>query len=124
MWNHFVCLMVVTVSFAVSAGAQDLASCKQTDEILTELRELRALVDKLVNAQSQTQSASGTAQPQISTALTQIAVGNNPFLGSKDASLTIVEFTDFQCPYCNQFFVQTFPQLKEKLHRFRKGSFL
>ena len=40
-------------------------------------------------------------------------MGSAPFLGSKDAAITIVEFTDFQCPFCNQFFVQTFPALKK-----------
>jgi len=29
-----------------------------------------------------------------------IEVKNRPFMGSKDASLTVVEFSDFLCPYC------------------------
>lgn len=33
-------------------------------------------------------------------------------LGSSDAPLTIVEFTDYQCPYCRQFQAQTWPLLK------------
>ena len=36
-----------------------------------------------------------------------------PFLGSKEAPLTIVEYTDFECPYCNQFFENAFPELKK-----------
>lgn len=29
-----------------------------------------------------------------------VEVGNAPFMGAKDAKVTIVEFSDFQCPFC------------------------
>ncbi len=34
-------------------------------------------------------------------------------LGRPDAPLTMVEFTDLQCPFCNRFATQTFDQLKK-----------
>jgi protein-disulfide isomerase len=34
-------------------------------------------------------------------------------LGSKDAPLTIVEFTDYQCPFCQRFHAQVFGELKK-----------
>lgn len=35
-----------------------------------------------------------------------------PSLGSSDAKIAIVEFSDFQCPYCKRFSDNTFDQLK------------
>lgn len=32
-------------------------------------------------------------------------------MGSKDAKVTVVEFTDYQCPFCGRNFQQTFPQI-------------
>ncbi|WDE07243.1 DsbA family protein [Thalassomonas viridans] len=39
--------------------------------------------------------------------------GNDPLLGSEDAGIAIVEFSDFQCPYCKRFADQTFPAIKK-----------
>ena len=44
------------------------------------------------------------------------APGNAPFnvIGSDDAPVTIIEFTDLQCPYCARYASQTFPRLKRE----------
>jgi protein-disulfide isomerase len=34
-------------------------------------------------------------------------------MGSSDARVAIVEFSDYQCPYCRRYFQQTFPRIKE-----------
>lgn len=33
-------------------------------------------------------------------------------VGDDDAPVVIVEFTDYQCPYCSRHFLQTYPQIK------------
>lgn len=35
-------------------------------------------------------------------------------MGDKDAPVTIIEFSDYECPFCKRHFTDTFPQLKEK----------
>lgn len=37
-----------------------------------------------------------------------------PVLGNKNAKVAMVEFSDFQCPFCQRFFKNTLPQIKSK----------
>jgi protein-disulfide isomerase len=39
--------------------------------------------------------------------------GHLPVLGNKNAKVTMVEFSDFQCPFCKQFVDNTFAQIKK-----------
>lgn len=49
-----------------------------------------------------------------SSSRTTIDIGHLPQLGEKNAKVTIVEFSDLECPYCRRFFLDTFPQLKKE----------
>ena len=35
-------------------------------------------------------------------------------LGDKDAPVTIIEFSDYQCPFCGRFWSETLPQIKSE----------
>jgi protein-disulfide isomerase len=36
------------------------------------------------------------------------------FLGAENAPITMIEYTDYQCPYCQAYTIQTFPEIKQK----------
>ncbi|WP_428327194.1 thioredoxin domain-containing protein [Nitrosopumilus sp.] len=52
-----------------------------------------------------------TEQPS---APVKISADDDPIIGNPDAPITIIEFSDFQCPFCARFHVQTLPLLLEE----------
>ena len=40
--------------------------------------------------------------------------GHLPPNGDKNARVTVVEFSDFECPFCRRYFTETYPQLKKE----------
>jgi len=42
-----------------------------------------------------------------------VPVDDDPINGPEDAPITIIEFSDFECPYCRQWFAQVYTRLRE-----------
>lgn len=52
------------------------------------------------------------AKGEVAGERVDLFIGASPMLGEASASVTLTEFTDFQCPACQAFFSQTFPLIK------------
>ena len=52
------------------------------------------------------QAAAGDGPSRV-----QVSVDDDPVLGAKDAPVTIIEFSDYQCPYCRVWHEQVFGEL-------------
>lgn len=51
------------------------------------------------------------AQP-VPSAPVRVDISNSPVLGDKNAALTLVEFSDYECPFCKKSFDELLPELK------------
>jgi protein-disulfide isomerase len=89
------------------APSAPLTQQQQNEEILRELRAIRMLLERLTRPQP--------PQPQGPPQPTTARVTNlkGYAMGRPDAPLTMVEFTDLQCPFCRQFALTSFEEIKK-----------
>ncbi len=103
--------IVCATLFAVLSPAADKKDDKapmtrqQGEEILQELRQIRQLLEK--------QQAKAGKQEEGPTKARIADLSGVSMLGARTAPITIVEFTDYQCPYCQHFHMTTFAELKK-----------
>jgi protein-disulfide isomerase len=84
-------------------GKDEGITREQADEILNELRQIRQLLE----AQAEKNGPPAPTRAKLDLQGFQM-------LGSKDAPVTMVEFTDYQCPYCQRFHTTIFNELKKE----------
>ena len=71
--------------------------------------ELQEAISKLELKLLQNQLPTGQPTPIV-----KISADNDPIIGDPNAPISIIEFSDFQCPFCARFHIQTLPSILEE----------
>lgn len=53
-------------------------------------------------------------QPSAPARVADVGVDDDSIKGSEDAPVTIIEFSDYECPFCTRFYTQTLPLIEEE----------
>jgi len=97
---------------SVTINLPEGISRDQADAILNELRQIRQLLERQEAQLKSVVAPSMAPAPEPERVQLSVASTWNS-IGRAEAPITIVEFTDYQCPYCKQFYTTTFTKIKK-----------
>ena len=116
------CIVLLVASVSLILSAVSVARLVKIDRFYAETSEDYRRINEL-DAMAAAPSENGNdAQPQAAagggdeTACVdqgRLDLDGEPFIGDEDAPVTIVEYSDYECPFCGRFWSSSYQQIKE-----------
>ena len=107
---------VIAISaFFAGSYVTNLESDKITQSDLNEA--ISRLESKIGTSPSQSSS-------QTSTQLVRASIDDDPMKGDPNAPITIIEFSDYECPFCKRFYENTLPLIEKNYINTGKVNFV
>lgn len=111
-FNGLIIGIIVAVGIAAFFAGTSFSSTDSDSVSEKDLEDAIAKLElKILKNQLPTEQAKVVEQPQP---IAKISADNDPIMGDPNAPITIIEFSDFQCPFCARFDSQTLPLLFEE----------
>ena len=98
--------LVAVVAIAAFFAGSYFSSMDSDTVTRSELQQAISMLESKIESSQPT--------PQQAPQPVRISLDDDPIRGDPNAPITIVEFSDFQCPFCARFHVQTLPSLLEE----------
>jgi len=107
---------VIWVTLAVIVAAPlvwiDTSHSGVEEEIAKLRKELAGIKKDLAEIKAILQRTARPRRP--SKVIAEVSISGKPSLGQEGAPVTMVEFSDYQCPYCNRHTSTVFPIIKKE----------
>lgn len=97
--------MIISTAILVSGGNLKINSS-------TAQKNDSTIVQAAQPSQKPSQQPAVAIQPDSGKPVS-VSIAGDPILGDKNAKLTLVEFSDYECPFCKKTFTELLPELKK-----------
>ncbi len=120
-YNNMIKVIVAAIAIATFVGGYSLGVMDNSNLISSEeIKEM--ILDANGQAKVAAQPSQGI-QPNVPSIIS-VSLDDDPVKGNPNAPITIIEFSDFQCPYCSKFHTQTLPELEKNYIQTGKVKFV
>ncbi len=110
-YNNMLKGLVAAIAIAAFFGGLTLGTFENSDSGLSG-EELKDILSEIEIKTTAPQPAQAPSQPSAPAKI-MVSIDDDPVKGDPNAPVTIVEFSDFQCPFCGRFYEQTLPSIIE-----------
>jgi protein-disulfide isomerase len=94
----------------VDAIRKDLAALRaQQDAIQKDVEAIKNLLQSAMGPRP-----AGADAPATGPSAQPLKITGRPTIGSAQATVVVVEFSDYECPYCGKYATETFPQVQRE----------
>lgn len=88
--------------------------CTTRPGIISRIEELAKQGKTKQEILNSLQAPSEPSRPQAPTAPVEVSADDDASKGSDNAPVVMIEFSDFECPFCARFWSDTLPQIEEE----------
>lgn len=112
-------VVVLIIAIAISAFfAGSYVSNMNSDKVTqSDLDNAFAKLEEKIRTNSQP-SVQPNTQP------IKVSIDDDPMKGNPNAPITIIEFSDYECPFCKKFYTDTLPLIEENYINTGKVNFV
>lgn len=106
-------LMLLTLCSPPHSSAQPSEELKALQQDITALKEGQRVIQQELQEIKSLLRARQTPQ-SAETQNVVLNINDSPFRGDRSAKLTMIEFSDYQCPFCARHFREILPQIERE----------
>lgn len=111
-------LVLVVIQLIVSISLILPKESASSDERIGNIETKVNAIDNFFRSNVEGYDSTGNSVPSSTgtptTQKIEVSADDDPWLGNEDAKVTVIEFSDYQCPFCRKYWTESYPQLKEE----------